>query len=86
MKKVLPVNYSIDASYVLNLSDYLPSQQTQVALRNRMDIKFCYHINSTYRQHKIYKSVREKLGEKKEENRNKMTVDFIVGCDILSEK
>ena len=58
MKKVLPANYSIDASYVLNLSDYLPNQQIQVALRNRMDIKFCYHINSTYRQRRIYIRIR----------------------------
>lgn len=53
MEIVLPANYSIVASCALNLKDYLLSQQTQVAPHNRMDIKFYYHIGSTYRQHKI---------------------------------
>lgn len=53
MEIVLPANYSIVASCALNLKDYLLSPQTQVAPHNRMDIKFYYHIGSTYRQHKI---------------------------------
>jgi hypothetical protein len=56
MEKVLPAaNYSAVASCALNLKDYRPDPQTRVAPRNRMDIKFCYHINSTYRQRKIWK-------------------------------
>ena len=58
MEKVLqlPANYSAVASCELNLSsDCRLGRQTPIAPRSHKDREFCYHINSTCRQHRIYK-------------------------------